>query len=166
MNVGYLNSCSPSKRLEELERCCGARKWFQAVANGLPCVDAVSLKNLVDRTFSTLNEADWLEAFSHHPRIGDIDSLRKKFASTAQWASGEQSGTAVAGDEILFELKSANDQYFDKFGFIFIICATGKTAIEMLTALKARLGNDRATELGNAATEQQKITYIRLEKLS
>jgi 2-oxo-4-hydroxy-4-carboxy-5-ureidoimidazoline decarboxylase len=165
MNVAYLNGCDVQKRLEELERCCGATKWFRTVASGFPCADAATLKYLVDRTFAELDESDWLEAFSHHPRIGDIDSLRKKFASTANWASGEQSGTAVAGDEVLFELKSANDEYFNKFGFIFIICATGKSATEMLSALKARLYNDRATEVRNAAVEQQKITYIRLEKL-
>ncbi|NUO80414.1 2-oxo-4-hydroxy-4-carboxy-5-ureidoimidazoline decarboxylase [candidate division KSB1 bacterium] len=108
---------------------------------------------------------DWLEAFAHHPKIGDVDSLRAKFASTRQWAEGEQAGVHEASEAVLLALAEGNAQYENKFGYIFIVCATGKSAAEMLAILQARLLNDHATELQIAAVEQSKITKIRLEKL-
>jgi 2-oxo-4-hydroxy-4-carboxy-5-ureidoimidazoline decarboxylase len=110
-------------------------------------------------------EADWLEAFTHHPKIGDIDSLKKKFASTATWAAGEQSGAAAASQKVLEDLAKGNDDYEKKFGFIFIVCATGKTAEEMLQLLQDRLPNKKEDELKIAMDEQNKITKLRLEKL-
>jgi len=111
-------------------------------------------------------EADFLEAFSHHPKIGDVRDLEKKFASTAQWSEGEQ-GNAVASAqrEVLEALKVGNEAYEQQNGFIFIVCASGKSAAEMLALLNARLPNKRTTELQNAAEEQRKITQLRLEKL-
>ena len=112
-----------------------------------------------------LAESDWQEAFTHHPQIGDRESLKKKFASTAGWAGNEQSGTATATEDVLDELAEYNHQYREKFGYIFIVCATGKTALEMLTMLKQRIENSRETEILIAAGEQAKITRLRLEKL-
>jgi 2-oxo-4-hydroxy-4-carboxy-5-ureidoimidazoline decarboxylase len=111
------------------------------------------------------SEADWKEAFAHHPKIGDIDSLKKKFASTAAWASGEQSGVNAAGDEIIKALAEGNRLYEEKFGYIFIVCATGKTAKEMLELLQERIKNDPGEEIKIAAEEQNKITKLRIEKL-
>lgn len=108
---------------------------------------------------------DWLEAFAHHPKIGDLNSLRAKFASTRQWAEGEQARVSTASEEVLRALAEGNAQYENKFGYIFIVCATGKSAEEMLTILQSRLSNEHATELYLAAVEQSKITKIRLEKL-
>ncbi len=108
---------------------------------------------------------DWLEAFAHHPKIGDMNSLRAKFASTQQWAAGEQAGVRAASDAVLQALAEGNAQYESKFGYIFIVCATGKSAEEMLAILQTRLPNEHATELSLAAVEQSKITRIRLEKL-
>ncbi len=108
---------------------------------------------------------DWLEAFAHHPKIGDLNSLRAKFASTQQWAAGEQAGVSAASEEVLKALAEGNTQYESKFGYLFIVCATGKSAAEMLAILQSRLPNDHATELQIAAIEQSKITKIRLEKL-
>ena len=108
---------------------------------------------------------DWLEAFAHHPKIGDVDSLRAKFASTRQWAEGEQAGVNAASEETLQALAEGNAQYESKFGYIFIVCAAGKIAEEMLAILQARMPNDHVTELQIAASEQSKITKIRLEKL-
>ena len=113
----------------------------------------------------TCKKADWLEAFTHHPRIGDVESLKQKFASTATWASGEQGKVQTASDNVLEELKKYNDLYVNKFGFIFIVFATGKTADEMLSILKERYDNDAVEEIINAMLEQNKITQIRLKKL-
>ena len=110
---------------------------------------------------------DYLEAFSHHPQIGaDPEKLRKKFKGTHQWASHEQSGMREASEACIQELAQRNREYYDRFGYIFIVCATGKTANEMLSLLKDRLSNTQETELLIAANEQAKITQIRLEKLT
>ena len=118
-----------------------------------------------ENVWADLAEADYLEAFLAHPRIGDVDSLRQKYANTKAIAGGEQSGVDSADEATLQRLSAANDEYFDKFGFIFIVCATGKSAKQMLEILEARLPNDRDAEVANAAAEQLKITKIRLEKL-
>ena len=118
-----------------------------------------------ERDWDSLVEADYFEAFLAHPRIGDVDSLRQKYANTKAIASGEQSGVDAADEATLTRLAAANDEYFDKFGFIFIVCATGKTAKQMLEILESRLPNQRDVEVANAAAEQMKITKLRLEKL-
>jgi len=110
-----------------------------------------------------LTEADWLEAFSHHPRIGDRAALEARFPKTHDLSSQEQAGIASAHEDVLTALAQANHDYFDKFGFIFIVCATGKSAEEMLALLRERLPHDRATELRLAAEEQAKITALRLQ---
>lgn len=112
-----------------------------------------------------LGPSDWLEAFSHHPKIGDRKSLRAKFTATREWAQTEQAGAQGASEKILDELAEGNRLYEQKFGFIFIVCATGKSAGEMLKLLQERLKNDPQRELAAAAEEQGKITFLRLEKL-
>jgi len=109
-----------------------------------------------------LSEADWLEAFSHHPRIGDRAALESKFPQTHDLSAKEQSGIGIAGADVLTALAQANTDYFNRFGFIFIVCATGKSAEEMLALLLSRLQNDRPTELRIAVEEQAKITALRL----
>jgi 2-oxo-4-hydroxy-4-carboxy-5-ureidoimidazoline decarboxylase len=130
-----------------------------------PFASVESLYETADKVWIWLYEEDWLEAFTHHPKIGDIDSLRAKFANTKAWAEGEQSGVEAASEEVLQGLAAGNSAYEAKFGYIFIVCATGKSAGEMLAILNSRLPNDPAVELQLAAVEQQKITRIRLEKL-
>ncbi|MCF6299876.1 MAG: 2-oxo-4-hydroxy-4-carboxy-5-ureidoimidazoline decarboxylase [Proteobacteria bacterium] len=165
MNIGKLNSLSKNKLFEQLEKCCGSCAWVNAMIANHPFVTEVSLHKISDAIWENLSEQDYLEAFSHHPQIGDVASLKKKFASTAQWASKEQHGASEASDEILLKLKQGNDTYLKRFGFIFIVCATGKTAGQMLDLLNARLTNNRATEIKIAASEQNKITRLRLKKL-
>lgn len=160
-----LNEMRPEDAREALEKCNGARRWVDRMLLARPYPSPRALFDAADRIWGELNTADYLEAFGHHPRIGDIESLRKKFASTANWASQEQSGTAVADEATLQGLADGNRDYEAKFGHIFIVCATGKSAAEMLALLRARLPNDAATEVANAAEEQRKITRIRLEKL-
>ncbi len=106
---------------------------------------------------------DWLEAFSHHPRIGDRAALAARFPATHHLSSREQAAVGDATEDVLTALADANQAYVDRFGFIFIVCATGKTANEMLELLRERLPNDRATELRIAAEEQAKITALRLD---
>ena len=149
----------------ELERCCGSSKWVEGMLTGRPFESWEAVLSTGDQAFEILRENDWLEAFRHHPKIGDIASLREKFAATAAWAGGEQAGTAGASEAVLLDLAAGNAAYEARFGFIFIICASGKTAAAMLAALQARLPNDAATELPIAANEQRKITRLRLEKL-
>lgn len=149
----------------ELLRCCGCASWADAVLAARPFRDKAALLAASDAAWAKTGETDWLEAFSHHPRIGGKDALREKFAATKAWASGEQAGTAAATEAVLAALASGNAAYEKKFGHIFIVCATGKSAAEMLDLLKSRLPNSAATELRLAAGEQYKITKIRLEKL-
>lgn len=148
-----------------LTRCCGASEWVEGMLGLYPFASPQQVLSLSEQIADQLDERDWLEAFGHHPQIGDLASLRTKFAATAELAEGEQAGSLDATDQTLQELADYNQKYRQKFGFIFIICATGKSATEMLDALKARIDNDPETELRIAAGEQRKITRLRLEKL-
>lgn len=129
-----------------------------------PFSSADELFQKAEQFADTLEKADWLEAFSHHPKIGDLDSLRQKF-SKEKWAAGEQSSVASATDKLLEQLAQGNDAYLEKFGYIFIVCATGKSAEEMYAILQSRLANEDNKELKIAAGEQRKISKLRLEKL-
>ena len=116
-----------------------------------------------DEVWSALQHEDWLEAFAAHPRIGDRTSLEQRFADTHQLSAREQAGVAGAGGDVLIALAEGNAAYEKRFGLIFIVCATGLTAAEMLGMLQARLKNDPAAELRIAAGEQAKITALRLK---
>lgn len=163
--LAALNAVDETSAREQLARCCGASAWVDWMLHARPYDGVSGLFAASTGAFSGLKRADWLEAFQHHPKIGDIDSLRAKFASTSSWAGAEQSGTGQASEETLLALAAGNSAYEAKFGFIFIICATGKSAAEMLGALRARLPNDQEAELHNAAEQQKLITEIRLRKL-
>lgn len=165
MALAYFNSLAPVSAAAELLRCCGARRWAEAMAQRRPFGSEAELFAAAEEIWQNLSPEDWREAFSHHPKIGDLASLRMKFAGTRQWSEGEQAGVTGAAEEILHALAEGNDAYEKKFGFIFIVCATGKSAQEMLTLLQQRLPNEPEIELKIAAAEQAKITRIRLEKL-
>lgn len=149
----------------ELEKCCGSSKWISEMVKAVPYSTVDSIHNHCDLSWKKCQEDDYLEAFKHHPQIGNIQSLKEKFASTSNWASNEQKGTSDANENILQQLKSGNDAYLKKFGFIFIVCATGKSAEQMLDLLNHRLPNNRNEELQIAAAEQNNITHLRLDKL-
>jgi 2-oxo-4-hydroxy-4-carboxy-5-ureidoimidazoline decarboxylase len=127
-----------------------------------PFGSAEALQSLARSEWFSLGEDDWLEAFSHHPKIGDRASLEKRFPSTHDLSSQEQIRVGGANADVITALAEANEIYLERFGFIFIVCATGKSAEEMLKMLRDRLSNDRATELRIAAEEQAKITALRL----
>ncbi len=148
-----------------ISKCCGSKNWVKKMFEARPFLNQKDVFEKAESYWFSCKKTDWLEAFTHHPRIGDVESLKKKFASTATWASGEQGKVQAAPDAVLEELKTYNDLYFNKFGFIFIVFATGKTAEDMLSILKERYENDAVEEIVNAMIEQNKITKIRLKKL-
>lgn len=164
-NLANINSASAEMARQQLQRCCGSSRWVEAMILRRPFADASELFEASDQIWYKLTPEDWLEAFSHHPRIGGKDSLRAKFASTRQWSQGEQSGANTASEEVLDALAQGNDEYVEKFGYIFIVCATGKSAEEMLSLLQERLKSNPDSEIQTAMQEQSKITRIRLEKL-
>jgi 2-oxo-4-hydroxy-4-carboxy-5-ureidoimidazoline decarboxylase len=162
-SLATLNLLSRSDAQTELLKCCGSGAWAHQMTESRPFPNERALLEESDRIWSSLPRKDWLEAFSHHPRIGE-KQLRERFAATASWATQEQQGTQGASGQVLAELATGNEQYERQFGFVFLICATGKSADEMLKAQRARMGNDPDTEIRIAAEEQAKITRIRLEK--
>ena len=164
MNLELLNAAPELEARSMLSRCCGSRRWVEGVLGRRPFADADSLLRAAAQVESTLDRADWLEAFAAHPRIGDVDGLRKKFAATAHWNEAEQAGVAGAAEEVLHDLARDNALYEQRFGHIFIVCATGKSAPEMLGLLRQRLSNHAEDEWRIAAAEQGKITRLRLEK--
>jgi 2-oxo-4-hydroxy-4-carboxy-5-ureidoimidazoline decarboxylase len=148
-----------------LAACCGATRWVDRMVARRPFGSSARLLAAARDEWFALGEADWREAFAHHPKIGDRDALRRHFPATAHLSEREQAGVSGAPDDVRNALAEGNREYQRRFGYIFIVCATGKTADEMLTLLRARLPNDPATELRIAAEEQAKITALRLMQL-
>ena len=165
MTLHEFNILPKDQLIETLTKCCGSSAWVNKMLPFIPADDMVELLEDAEEQWWKCTEADWKEAFAHHPKIGDHEALKKKFASTAAWASDEQSGTETASAEMIDELGEANRAYEEKFGYIFIVCATGKSAEEMLTMLRTRLQNSPEVEIEIAADEQNKITKLRIEKL-
>jgi len=202
MQLQQINSLSPQAAQKEFLSCCGSRRWAALLSTRLPFKDKAALYRSAQEIWNSLSPDDWKEAFSHHPKIGDLKSLREKFPQagpqrrtaaaqqrpeaalprgeprsepalpdhsrvpqTQQWAAGEQSGASNAAGETLKALAEGNSAYQEKFGYIFIVCASGKSAEEMLKILNHRLNNEPSDEVRAAALEQSKITQIRLEKL-
>ena len=165
MNLRQLNHMPPHFLRDELQRCCGAKKWVNTLIAQHPYASEEVLHEISDKAWARCDEADFKEAFLHHPKIGDIESIKKKFASTSHWSSGEQSGVEEADMGVLEDLAQMNDRYEAKFGFIFIVCATGKSASEMLAMVKERINNEAHKEIHIAAEEQRKIMHIRINKL-
>jgi 2-oxo-4-hydroxy-4-carboxy-5-ureidoimidazoline decarboxylase len=145
-----------------LYRCCGSSRWVERVLARRPFGTRARLLAIARDEWFALQESDWREAFSHHPRIGDLESLRERFAGTSHLAEREQGGIAGAPGEVLAALAEGNRAYEQRFGYIFIVCATGRSAAEMLALLRARLQNDPGVEIHAAAREQAAITEIRL----
>jgi 2-oxo-4-hydroxy-4-carboxy-5-ureidoimidazoline decarboxylase len=157
-----LDAAPPEAARELLSRACGSTRWVDRMMERRPFGSDARLLRAARIEWFALTEADWLEAFSHHPQIGDRASLAARFPATHDLSAKEQAGVGRAGDDVLSALAEGNATYLDRFGFIFIVCATGKTAEEMLAVLRERLKNNRATELRIAAEEQAKITALRL----
>ena len=162
--IGKLNRLSADDVRAALLACCGSARWADAVAALRPFWDVGQLLNIGGRVWRELGSEDWLEAFRAHPKIGESEPERETGAAARAWAEGEQARARDASGETLDALASANREYEERFGFIFIICAAGRSAEEMLAALRARLRNDPEAELRVAAAEQWRITELRLKK--
>ena len=158
--VARLDALTPPEARAELLACCGSRAWTRRMVEARPFGDLARAKSEAVRAAEGLSEQDWLEAFGAHPRIGE-----KKSSDARGWSADEQSRVSGAGQAILDALAEANRAYEARYGFTYIVCATGRSADEMLAIARERLGADRATEIARAADEQRKITALRLERL-
>lgn len=148
----------------EILSCCGSRAWARAMAARRPFANNASLLAFSDETWRNLGEADWMEAFRSHPRIGESRAEQGGDARSAAWSAGEQSDAKAADDDLKLALAGANREYEQKFARIFIVCASGKGASEILQILRNRLRNDPQRELRESAEQQRQITQIRLKK--
>jgi 2-oxo-4-hydroxy-4-carboxy-5-ureidoimidazoline decarboxylase len=165
LNLDCLNSWSEAEARAAFLRCCGSTRWAEQMVTRRPFANETELLATAEQVWQSLTPDDWLEALAAHPRIGDLDSLRSKFAPTAALVAKEQAGVAAASEATLTALAEGNRAYEAKFGHLFIVCATGKTADEMLGLLRQRLSHGPEEELRIAAAEQQKITRLRLQGL-
>jgi 2-oxo-4-hydroxy-4-carboxy-5-ureidoimidazoline decarboxylase len=165
MDLQSLNTLPIDQANHLFMQCCTSERWIEEMVANRPFADSNNLRETADHIWNHLTEKDYLQAFEGHPKIGDVGSLKAKYANTKELASGEQSGANCATDELIGELAISNSAYEEKYGFIFIVCATGKSASEMLALLQDRLNNDRRKELEIASEEQRKIFHLRLEKL-
>jgi 2-oxo-4-hydroxy-4-carboxy-5-ureidoimidazoline decarboxylase len=165
MTLEKINSLSPRDAVTLFLQCCGSAVWAKAMQERRPFDDEQRLFATGEEVWNALSPTEWIAAFAGHPKIGDIKSLRKKFSTASDWAKGEQAGASGAPEKVLKALYEGNNLYEAKFGYIFIVCATGKSAEEMLAILNLRLNNTPPEEIKLAAREQSKITRIRLEKL-
>ncbi|MCK6593341.1 MAG: 2-oxo-4-hydroxy-4-carboxy-5-ureidoimidazoline decarboxylase, partial [Polyangiaceae bacterium] len=168
LGLKRLNTLLGDDAEAELRACCHSEEWVRRMVERRPFRRPADLFEAADEVWRTLRPEDWLEAFRAHPRIGDRPSdkeITRDTGSFKKWSSEEQSGVQGAGQPVLAELAHMNHRYEAKFGFVFLICATGKSADEMLASVKERMSNDPAAELCIAAEQQRQITRIRLEKL-
>ncbi len=166
MTIAEFDHLSIDKKKELLRNCCGSSTWINKMLPVFPVDDLVELLEEADEKWDECNPEDWLEAFEHHPVIGeDTNSLKEKYYATADWAQVEQFGTSEASQEVLASLADGNKRYKERFGHIFIVYATGKPAEEMLAILQDRLKNNPEDEIKIAAAEQIRITKNRLKKL-
>ena len=162
MRLSDLNALGEDAAAQEFLRCCGSSRWASAMAAARPFASLESLRRAADTQWSRLQAPDLLEAFAAHPKIGATAACA---AGTVHWSADEQSGARAATDELRQRLAAGNRAYESRFGYIFIICASGKTAEEMLTSLETRLRHTPEEELAAAAAEQRQITRLRLGKL-
>ena len=165
MTLEELNSLPSVAAEEEFLKCCGSMQWAHRISSARPFSNWDELSSKADEIWWNLDEEDWLEAFRAHPKIGETKAAAAQSAEAEAWSAQEQSQSERAATETKAALAEGNREYEQRFGFIFIICATGRSAEEILAALKGRLNNDAETELRVAAEEQRKITQLRLQKL-
>jgi 2-oxo-4-hydroxy-4-carboxy-5-ureidoimidazoline decarboxylase len=165
---------APWRRLDEageaearalLRTCCGSAGWVERMERRRPFGDQAALLSSAAEVWWGLGPDDWREAFAQHPKIGDRDALERRLATTAHLSADEQRGVEGARSDVLTALSEANRLYEETFGYIFIVCAKGRSAEAMLALLRNRLSNDPAVEIRVAASEQAAITRLRLNAL-
>lgn len=157
------NRADEASAFNAMISCCGARRWAAAMIATRPIDGQKALHQAADRAWDATGVEDWMEAIACHPRIGERNAAHASTQSAA-WSRQEQSAAGAATSSILSLLAEENARYEEKFGFTYIVCATGKTVEEMLTILRRRLASDRDSELREAAEQQRQIMHIRLEK--
>lgn len=157
-----IDAATEDEAAELLRTCCGATRWVERMRARRPFGSQDAVLAAAREEWFALSEDDWRDAFRHHPRIGDRDALRSRFAATRDLSQREQSSVRGATEAVLTALAEANQEYEARFGYVFLVCATGRTAEEMLGLLRARMQNDPATEIGVAAAEHARICELRL----
>lgn len=165
MTVDELNALSDSDASELFRSCCGSSRWVNDMVAARPFDSAQSVMAISDEVWSKAQTPDWHEAFSHHPRIGETKAAAAQTSRAAGWSSSEQGAVSGSSAIVQQQLADVNRQYESRFGHIYIVCATGKSAEQMLVIARQRLSNDVETELRVAAGEQGKITRLRLERI-
>ena len=163
LTLERFNQMADAEARAALGECCGSTEWVDAMVDRRPFQSESQLLDAADETWQRLTETDWRQAFASHPQIGAARSADD--SSHAPWSQQEQAGMKDAGDATRQAMADGNRAYREKFGYIFIVCATGKSSDEMLAILAERLKNDAATEIRIAAEEQRKITRLRLQKM-
>jgi allantoicase len=163
--IPSFNALSSAASANALLDCCGSKAWVKQMVAHRPFASADSLFGAADAIWASLDRAEWLAAFQHHPAIGERRPKKNQSAKARRWSEVEQSVAKAADGDVLAVLAAANREYQAKFGYVFLVCATGKSSSEILASLKNRLPNDPEAELRVAAEEQRKITRLRLEKL-
>jgi 2-oxo-4-hydroxy-4-carboxy-5-ureidoimidazoline decarboxylase len=158
------NSMPSEEAMEDILPCCGSRAWARAMAARRPIRTEADLLAACDDIWKNLPVSDWIEAFQSHPRIGDSKASSPASAQSAAWSRTEQEKVGLAGDAVKRALAEGNRAYEHRFGRIFIVCATGKSAQEILEILERRLRNDDQIELLEAAEQQRQIAHLRLKK--
>ena len=157
------NNAGPAEAAQAMLACCGAQHWADRMVALRPIPTIAALSEAADRVWGAMGESDWLEAFACHPRIGEHTALSASEQSSS-WSQQEQSGATSAGQSTMRRLAEGNALYEQRFGFTYIVCATGKSADEMLAILQRRLAGNRVAELKEAAEQQRQIMQIRLGK--
>jgi 2-oxo-4-hydroxy-4-carboxy-5-ureidoimidazoline decarboxylase len=158
------NALDAIEAAREVLPCCGSRAWAAALAARRPLADNAGLLNSASEVWLALPEADWMEAFNSHPRIGEQHAQAAATEASLKSSAQEQSVAISADDAAKLALAEGNRRYEQRFGRIFIICASGRTAQEILTMQELRMKNDDATELREAAEQQRQITLLRLRR--
>ncbi len=160
-----LNTLSTVQAEAELLKCCGSAKWARQIVERRPFDNLNDLLAHADSIWWSLDSTEWLEAFAHHPKIGEKRAAGAQSDEARRWSEAEQAKASPATRETSLALGEANRQYEQRFGYIFIVCATGKSSEEIVSILNERLANSPENELRIAAAEQAKITQLRLRKL-
>jgi 2-oxo-4-hydroxy-4-carboxy-5-ureidoimidazoline decarboxylase len=158
------NGLKAKEAAEEILPCCGSRTWAKKMASRRPILGEAALLAACDTVWNNLSETDWGEAFRSHPRIGESASEAAAAARSKEWSGEEQRKVGSADEDVKLDLAEANRAYEQRFHRIFIVCATGKSAPEILQILERRMRNPESTELQEAAEEQRKIAHLRLKK--
>jgi OHCU decarboxylase len=165
VSVAELDAMPDARAAKLLSECCGSSQWVKTMVGRRPFGSRDAVFAAAEEVWRSLDANDWLGAFAHHPRIGEQKSATPQGERGSDWSAAEQGGVDRAQGDVREALARANREYERRFGFIYIVCATGKTAEEMTALAQERMRNDPDLEIGVAAEEQRKITRLRLAKL-